>query len=62
MKVFIIETVSNKVITEIPINFGMANTTTTENDIFDEAWKSAVEDNLVDVKNKSKYKFEIANN
>ena len=37
----------------------MANTTTTEKDVFDEAWKSAVEDNLVDVKNKSKYKFEI---
>ena len=59
MKVFIIESASKKIIAEIPINFGMANTTTTEKDVFDEAWKSAVEDNLVDVKNKSKYKFEI---
>ena len=38
----------------------MANTKITEDDVFNEAWKSAVEDNLVDIKNRSKYKFELS--
>ena len=62
MKVFIIETSSGFVVAEIPISFGIANTNTTENDLINEAWESAVEDNLVDAKNKSKYKFEVSSN
>ena len=62
MKVFIIEITSSLVVAEIPINYGMANTTTTENDVFNEAWKSAVEDKLVDINNRSNYKFELSKN
>ena len=61
-KVFIVEITSGFVVAEIPISYGMANTNTTKNDVFNEAWKSAVEDNLVDAKNKSKYKFELSKN
>ena len=60
MKVFIIKISSKEVVAEVPINFGMANTKITEDDVFNEAWKSAVEDNLVDIKNRSKYKFELS--
>ena len=62
MKVFIIEIATKKIVAEVPINFAMANTNTTENDVFDEAWKSAIEDNLVDAKNRSQYKFELLKN
>lgn len=62
MKVFIIEISSNVVIAEVPISFGFANTNTTEDDVFEEAWKSAAEDKIVEIKNKAKYKFKLSEN
>ena len=61
MKVLIVEAANNRLITEVPIVFRMADTRTTENEIIDEAWKTAIEDGLVKADERAKYFFEVIN-
>jgi len=51
--VFIIEISLGSVVAVVPITFAMVNADTKEKEVFDEAWQSAVEDNLVENKNSS---------
>ena len=46
-----------KVVALIPITLRGLNFQFTQQQLFDEAWESAVEDSLVDVKRKSDYRF-----
>jgi len=60
MLVRIIHSASNKVVTEVPIQF--ATIDQSENSlarVYEEAWRCAVEDLLVDPGEKSDYRFEV---
>ncbi len=60
MKVSIIEATTKRLVMEAPITFEILNEPTTRQDIFDEAWKTAVEDNAVNQNNREKYIFMIS--
>lgn len=59
MKVLIVDASNKKLVAKIPISFGLANTQTTEKDVFDEAWKTAIEDGLVEKNKRENYRFSI---
>lgn len=60
MKVSIIEATTKRLVMEVPITFEILNEPTTRQDVFDEAWKTAVEDNAVNQNNREKYIFMIS--
>ena len=59
MKVKISDIYSNEEIKTYSINLGKTNTHLLDQDYFEEAWKTAVKDNLVNQDRRSEYKFEI---
>ncbi|SFF16646.1 hypothetical protein [Nitrosomonas sp. Nm166] len=61
MKVRISDTYTNQEIISysIMLGSGSANQHLLDQDYFEEAWKNAIEDNLVDKDRRSEYKFEI---
>lgn len=59
MKVLIIDTKAGKVDASILISIGGLNYTPTMEEYFADAWKSAVDDRLVDPNRKHEYKFEL---
>ena len=61
MKVYIKDAETNLLVVEVPISFGLLGERTKEDDMINEAWRSAVEDKTVDPENRGKYKFSIVN-
>jgi hypothetical protein len=59
MQVFIIEKNADSVVAIVPLTVQGLNYSPNENECFDLAWQTAVEDNLVDPNQRVKYKFEI---
>jgi hypothetical protein len=55
----IIDTLVNKLVVEYQINLQSVGEDILNDDYFEEAWRCALEDNLVDPFNKSQYKFFI---
>ena len=62
MLITIIETSTQKVIGRFPVVLGMYGQHSTEQDYFNEAWKCAVDDGLVDVEKRSSYSFHMEQN
>lgn len=50
---------NGKVIQEYPINIGSINDNVTEKEYFDEAWRAAIEDGIVDPDKRKDYEFSI---
>lgn len=61
MLVTIVEEQTKKVIGTFPVVLGIYGQDQTDQDYFNEAWKCAVEDGLVDSEKRSKYVFSIQN-
>ena len=59
MKVRISDAYSNEEIKTYSIELGNIDTHLLDQDYFEEAWKLAVKENLVDQDRRSEYKFEI---
>jgi hypothetical protein len=59
MKVRISDVYSNEEIKIYSIDLGNPNTPLLDQDYFEEAWKAAVEENLVNQDRRAEYKFEI---
>ena len=59
MKVRISDIYSNEEIKTYSIDLGHTNPHLLDQDYFEEAWKIAVEENLVNQDHRSEYKFEI---
>jgi hypothetical protein len=57
MKVTIIENKTRKVVASYTINLRGINYTPSDEEYFSEAWRCAVEDQLVDADSRSKYSF-----
>lgn len=62
MNIKIIETESGKLIAELSIKIGGLNYSPTEEEHFDEAWRAAVEDKIVDATNRQGYSFQLSRN
>lgn len=59
MKVRIYDLNTNLFVTDVKISYGLIGEKTSEDDVKDEAWLSAVEDKLVDKDSREKYFLEI---
>ena len=59
MKVKISDAYSNEEIKTYSIDLGDTNTHLLDQDYFEEAWKTAVQENMVNQERRSEYKFEI---
>jgi hypothetical protein len=59
MKVRIYDLKTNSFVTDVKISYGLIGEKTSEDDVKDEAWLSAVEDKLVDKDSREKYFLEI---
>ena len=59
MLVIIIDTKTQKVIGSFPVVVGIYGQDLSEKDYFNEAWKCAVDDGLVDANNRQGYSFLI---
>ena len=55
----IIDALSNKLVVEYQINLQSVGEDILNEDYFEEAWRCALEDNLVESDNKSQYKFSL---
>ncbi len=59
MDVLIIETNTGKLIGSFPIVLGGQNYTPSEKEYFDQAWRCALEDNMVEQDGREKYSFKL---
>lgn len=59
MKVRIYDLNTNLFVTDVKISYGLIGEKTSEDDVKNEAWLSAVEDKLVDKDSREKYFLEI---
>ena len=59
MEIAIVDNESGREIAHYTINLGGLNYTPTEDEYYSEAWKCAVEDEVVDSDNRDKYSFRI---
>jgi hypothetical protein len=59
MQVIIIEKATSKVVAQVPVTLGGIDYTPSEAEWFDEGWRAAVEDNLVNANERAKYRFEF---
>ena len=59
MQVIIIEKATSKVVAQIPVSLGGMNYRPSDAEWFDQGWLAAVEDNLVNAKERAKYRFEF---
>jgi hypothetical protein len=61
IKVLIVEISTNKCVATPLISYQLVGGQTALCDVYDEAWRTAVEDGLVDEKNRGGYKFSASN-
>jgi hypothetical protein len=59
MDVAIVKIETGRVVALVPVNIHGANYTPHEKDYFDEAWRAAVEDGLVDADEHQLHRFEL---
>jgi hypothetical protein len=59
MKVAIFEKNTNHVVAIVPVSLGSLSDKLNESYYFEEAWRSASEDNLIDVDKVSEYEFKL---
>lgn len=59
MNVLIIETKTGKVVATIPVIHHGMNYTSSEQEYFNEAWRCAVEDNIVEPNRRFEYSFQL---
>ncbi len=59
MKVLIIEIESGRVAAAVPVIIQGANYTPSDAEYFNEAWRTAVEDGIVDANKRRLYRFEL---
>lgn len=61
MNVLIIESGTGRVVATVPVVIQGLNYTPDENQYYKIAWECAVDDKMVDEKNKEKYRFQLEN-
>jgi len=59
MQIIIIEKSTNRVVATVPVALGGVNYVPADSEWFDQAWKAAVEDNLVDAHQRGRYSFDF---
>lgn len=59
MNVLIIDTKNGTEVATIPVILNGMNYTPSEQDYFNEAWRCAVEDNIVDPNRRFEYRFQL---